>query len=87
LNDKTVTQKVSALKDIEHHFDTSIFGETDIEQLKRLKDIVVSDESYKKYKGVSGSSIDYYIRFIESKPTVQENESFTMDEFLSDVFI
>jgi len=87
LNDKTVTQKVSALKDIEHHFNASIFGETDIEQLKRLKDVVVSDESYKKYKGVSGSSIDYYIRFIESKPTVQENEPFTMDEFLSDVFI
>ncbi|MGE7811741.1 AAA family ATPase [Lysinibacillus capsici] len=87
LNDKTVTEKVSVLKDIEHHFDASIFGETDIEQLKRLKDIVVSDESYKKYKGISASSIDYYIRFIESKPTVQENESFTMDEFLSEVFI
>lgn len=87
LNDKTVTQKVSALKDIEQYFDALIFGETDVEQLKRLKDAVVSDESYKKYKGVSGSSIDYYIRFIESKPTVQENESFTMDEFLSDVFI
>ncbi|OZQ88580.1 ATPase [Paenibacillus sp. VTT E-133291] len=87
LNDKTVTQKVSALKDIERHFDTLIFGETDIEQLKQLKDIVVSDKSYTKYKGVSGSSIDYYIRFIESKPTVQENESFTMEDFLSDVFI
>ncbi|MRI66612.1 AAA domain-containing protein [Gracilibacillus thailandensis] len=87
MNDKTVTQKVSALKDIEQYFDASIFGETDIEQLKRLKDAVVSDEAYKKYKGVSGSSIDYYIRFIESKPTVQENESYTIDEFLSDVFI
>jgi len=87
LNDKTVTQKVNALKNIEHHFDTPIFGETDIEQLKRLKDVVVSDKSYKKYQGVLGSSIDYYIRFIESKPTIQENESFTMDEFLSDVFI
>jgi 5-methylcytosine-specific restriction enzyme B len=87
LNDKTVTQKVSALKDIEHQFDASVFGETDIEELKRLKDVVVSDETYKKNKGVSGSSIDYYIRFIESKPTVQENESFTMDDFLSEVFI
>lgn len=87
LNDKTVTQKVSALKDIEHHFDTLIFGETDIEQLKQLKDVVVSDKSYTKYKGVSGSSIDYYIRFIESKPSVQENESYTMEDFLSDVFI
>lgn len=87
LNDKTVTSKVNALKDIEHYFDASIFGETDIDQLKQLKDVVISDESYKKYKGVSGSSIDYYIRFIESKPTVQENESFTMDDFLSEVFI
>ncbi|MDX8045373.1 AAA family ATPase [Gracilibacillus sp. S3-1-1] len=87
LNEKTVKQKVKALKDIEHYFDASIFGETDMEQLKQLKDIIASDESYSKYKGVSGSSIDYYIRFIESKPTVQENESFTMDAFLSDVFI
>jgi len=87
LNDKTVMQKVNALKDIEHHFDVSILGETDIEQLKQLKVVVLSDESYEKYKGVSGSSIDYYIRFIESKPTVQENESFTIDEFLSEVFI
>ncbi|MGG6359615.1 AAA family ATPase [Peribacillus frigoritolerans] len=87
LNDKTVTQKVNALKDIESYFDTSIFGETDTEQLKQLKDVVVSDESHRKYKGVSGSSIDYYIRFIESKPTVQENEPFSTDDFLSDVFI
>lgn len=87
LNDKTVTQKVNALKDIARHFDVSIFGETDIEQLKQLKSVVLSTESYDKYKGVSGSSIDYYIRFIESKPTVQENESFTIDEFLSEVFI
>lgn len=87
LNDKTVTQKVSALKDIENHFQTQIFGETDTEQLKQLKDVVLSDESYRKYKGVSGSSIDYYIRFIESKPTVQENEPYMMDDFLSKVFI
>ncbi|WKA54475.1 AAA family ATPase [Planococcus shixiaomingii] len=87
LNDKTITQKISALKDIEQNFGASIFGETDIEQLKQLKDIVIADESYKKYKGVSGSSIDYYIRFVKSKPTVQENEPFTMDEFLSEVFI
>ncbi|MDN3450042.1 AAA family ATPase [Planococcus sp. APC 3906] len=87
LNDITIKQKVSALKDIEQHFEASIFGETDIEQLKQLKDIVVADEIYKKYKGVSGSSIDYYIRFIKSKPTVQENEPYTMDEFLSEVFI
>ena len=87
LNDKTVTQKVNALKGIERRFDVSIFGETDIEQLKQLKTVVLSDESYEKYKAVSGSSIDYYIRFIESKPTVQENESYTIDEFLSEVFI
>jgi len=87
LNDKTVKQKVNALKEIERHFEAAIFGESDIEQLKLLKDIVLSDDSYKKYKGVSGSSIDYYIRFIESKPTVQENENFTMDDFLSAVFI
>ncbi|MEK4967051.1 AAA family ATPase [Cytobacillus sp. FSL R7-0696] len=87
LNDKTVNQKVSALKDIESHFDTDIFGETDTEQLKQLKEVVLSDDTYKKYKGVSGSSIDYYIRFIESRPTVQENEPYFTADFLSDVFI
>ncbi|ENH95945.1 ATPase [Gracilibacillus halophilus YIM-C55.5] len=87
LNDKTVMQKVNALKDIEQYFDAPIFGETDTEQLKQLKDTVASHEAYNKYKGVSGSSIDYYIRFIESKPTVQENESYTTAEFLSEVFI
>lgn len=87
LNDKTVTQKVNALKNIERDFDVTIFGETDIEQLKQLKAVVLSNESYERYKGVLGSSIDYYIRFIESKPTVQENESFTIEEFLSEVFI
>lgn len=87
LTDKTIKQKISALKDIEHHFEASIFGETDIEELKRLKDVVVSDEAYQKYKGVAGSSIDYYIRYAESKPTVQPNPPFTVETFLSDVFI
>ncbi|WP_206109335.1 AAA family ATPase [Paenibacillus sp. HB172176] len=87
LNDKTVTQKLSALKDIESHFNTPIFGETDTEQLKQLKEVVLADESYGKYKGVSGSSIDYYIRFIESRPTLQENDPYSTDDFLSDVFI
>lgn len=87
LNEKTITQKVNALKDIESHFNLIIFGESDSEQLKQLKDIIISADSYQKYKGVSASSIDYYIRFIESKPIIQENESFTMKEFLSEVFI
>lgn len=87
LNDKTVTQKVSALKNIERYFDVPIFGETDIEQLKQLKDTIITDESYRNYRGVSGNSIDYYIRFIESKPTVQDNDPFTMEQFLAQVFI
>ncbi|MFD1032480.1 AAA family ATPase [Metaplanococcus flavidus] len=87
LNDKTITQKISSLKDIEQHSNVSIFGETDIEELKRLKDVVLSDETYQKYKGVAGSSMDYYIRYAESKPTIQDNESYTTEDFLSDVFI
>lgn len=87
LNDKTITQKISALKNIEQHFDTSIFGETDIEELKQLKDVVISDDTYQSYKGVAGSSIDYYIRYAESKPTIIDNEPFTVEDFLSDVFI
>ncbi|QHJ70143.1 McrB family protein [Planococcus halotolerans] len=87
LNDKTISQKIAALQDIEQHFDRTIFGETDIEELKQLKDIVMSDETYQNYKGIAGSSIDSYIRYAEFKPTVQENEPFTVEQFLSDVFI
>ncbi|WP_243990606.1 AAA family ATPase [Lactococcus carnosus] len=87
LNDKTITQKVSSLKDIENHFGVIIFGETDTEALKNIKETVLADESYDRYKGVSGSSLDYYIRYIESKPVVEENESYSQQDFLSEVFI
>ncbi|MCJ2000882.1 AAA domain-containing protein [Lactococcus piscium] len=87
MNDKTITQKVSSLKDIENHFGVIIFGETDTEALKNIKETVLADERYDRYKGVSGSSLDYYIRYIESKPVVEENESYSQQDFLSEVFI
>lgn len=87
LNDKIIEDTVNILKDIELYFDTSIFGEINVEQLKQLKDIVISEEYYQKYKGISGQSIDYYIRFIESKPMMEENSSFSIDNFLADVYI
>ena len=87
LNDKTITQKVSSLKDIENHFGVIIFGETDTEALKNIKETVLADERYDRYTGVSGSSLDYYIRYIESKPVVEENESYSQQDFLSEVFI
>ena len=31
--------------------------------------------------------MDYYIRYIESKPVVEENESYSQQDFLSEVFI
>lgn len=87
LNDKTIAQKISSLKDIEATFHTDIFGETDTEALKNIKETVLNDESYNRYKGVSSSSIDYYIRYVESRPTVEERPPYTRDDFLSEVFI
>lgn len=87
LNDKTITQKISSLKDIEDKFNVVIFGETDTEALKDIKETVLNDDSYDRYKGVSGSSIDYYIRYVESRPTVEENPPYTREDFLSEVFI
>lgn len=87
LNDKTITQKVSSLKDIENHFGVIVFGETDTEALKNIKETVLADESYDRYKVVSGSSLDYYIRYIESKPVVEENDPYSQSDFLSEVFI
>lgn len=87
LNDKTITQKISSLKDIEKEFNVLIFGETDTEALKNIKETVLNDDSYDRYKGVSGSSIDYYIRYVESRPSAEENESYSKEDFLSEVFI
>ncbi|WYP26525.1 AAA family ATPase [Alkalihalobacillus sp. FSL W8-0930] len=87
LNEKTITQKINALQDIESYFETTIFGEEDTDQLKQLRDVVIANESYQRYKGVSGSAIDYYIRYIESKPTILENDPYSTEEFLSEVFI
>lgn len=87
LNDKTITQKISSLKDIEKEFNVLIFGETDTEALKNIKETVLNGDSYDRYKGVSGSSIDYYIRYVESRPSAVENESYSKEDFLSEVFI
>lgn len=87
LNDKTIAQKVSLLKDIGDYLNVEIFGEADIEILRDIKETILSDERYNRNKSVSGSSIDYYIRYIESRPTVVDNESYTLDDFLEEVFI
>lgn len=87
LNDKTISQKISSLKSIEVTFTVIIFGETDTEALKNIKETVLNDETYDRYKGVSGSSIDYYIRYVESRPSARENESYSREDFLSEVYI
>lgn len=56
---------------------------TDTEALKNIKETVLNDDSYDRYKGVSGSSIDYYIRYVESRPSAVENESYSKEDFLS----
>lgn len=88
LNDRTINQKIASLKDLEKYFQVNIFGETDTESLKDIKDTVLRDQNYDRYKGVSGSSIDYYIRYVESRPIVEEEyESYTLTDFLNEVFI
>lgn len=87
LSDKTIIQKISSLKDIQNTFNVSIFGETDTLALKNIKEVVLADKDYDRYKGVSSSSIDYYIRYVESIPVIEENESYFLEEFLSEVFI
>lgn len=87
LSDKTVNQKTSALIDIQNVFHVTVFGETDTEILKDLKEEVLANENYDRYKGVAGSSLDYYIRYVESRPTVEENEPYLLENFLEEVFI
>ncbi|MGO2618385.1 MAG: hypothetical protein ACTH83_08595, partial [Lactococcus cremoris] len=41
LNDRTINQKIASLKDLEKYFQVNIFGETDTESLKDIKDTVL----------------------------------------------
>lgn len=87
LSYKTINQKTAALSDIQNFFHVTIFGETDTEILKNIKEEVLTNENYDRYKGVVVSSIDYYIRYVESRPTVEENDPYSLDDFLEEVFI
>lgn len=87
LNDKTIAQKISSLKDIENYFKITVFGENDTEALRNIKETVLSNEQYNKYKGVAGSSMDYYIRYVESQPKIEQNDPYTITDFLQEVFI
>jgi 5-methylcytosine-specific restriction protein B len=86
LNDKTILSKIYALKNIEKTFQTPVFGEIDAEILRELKESVLSDNNY-RYKGVAGSSLDYYIRYLESQPVVEENEPYPLSKFLEEVYL
>lgn len=87
LSDKTIKSKVNSLNYLESTFAVTIFGEMDTEELKNIKNTVLKNDTYDRYKGVSNSSIDYYIRFVESRPTAEENELYSVKDFLSEVFI
>lgn len=87
LDSKTIEQKINALEDIEKTFIAPIFSESDLESLKNIKDTVLAATNYDRYKGVSRSTIDYFIRFIETKPRVESAETYFLDTFLQEVFI
>lgn len=87
LSDRTIQAKVSALKDLQKYYNILIFQETETDVLRDLKERALADDGYTKYKGITSSAIDYYIRFIESMPTIEENEAYSMDDFLSEVFM
>lgn len=87
LHDKTILSKIYALKDVEKNFQTPIFGEIDAEVLRELKESVLADANYTRYKGIVGSSLDYYIRYLESQPVVEENEAYPLAQFLAEAYL
>lgn len=84
---KTINVRVSALLDIESHYNLEIFGETDIEVLNNVKQMIIQDSNYKRYAGITGPAIRSYIRYLETRPVISENEKYSKKEFLEEVFI
>lgn len=88
LKDNYIDQRILALDDMEKYFNIHIFGETDTEILKNIKETMLDDKKYNRYKSISNNSIDYYIKFIETKPiNINQVEDYNIDNFLREVFI
>lgn len=87
LQEKTIKDIVNILKEIEEHSSITVFGEANVEQINILRDDILADETYEKRQVIAKSSLDYYIRFIESRPIVTQNELYKKKDFLAEVFM
>lgn len=88
LNEKTVKVKINALISAEKDTDIDIFGERDPSIIEDLAEEYLNNRQEIKYKGVTKSAFDYYIKFIETRPVVkEENEKYNKKDFLNEVFI
>lgn len=87
LDFKTVNVRIACLKDIEKEFNTEIFTETNVEQLISIKETVLNEGSYTRYKGITSVALNSFIRYIESKPTKGTNEKYILKDFLDEIFI
>lgn len=88
LNEKTVRVKINALIAAEKETDIDIFGEKDVTILEDVADEYIKNNQNNKYKGVTKSAFDYYIKYIDSRPVIkEENDSYNKKDFLKEVFI
>lgn len=87
LQEKTITDTIDTLEEIEGYFSVTIFGETNSEQLNILKDDVLADEAYERRQVIAKTSLDYYIHFLESRPIITQNEPYKKRDFLAEVFM
>jgi len=88
MNDKTVKNKVNALKHAEKRMGVDIFEERDPVVLEDISEEFLKTGKDIQYKGVFRSALDYYLKFIESRPIIREEaEKYTKADFLEEVYI
>lgn len=88
LNDNSINQRILALNNMEQYFNVNIFSETDTEILKDIKETMLDDKKYNRYKSILNNSMDYYLKFIETKSiTMNQVENYNINDFLKEVFI
>jgi len=87
IEEKTITDTVNILKEMEEHLSVTVIGETSVEQLEMVKDEVLADSTLENRHVIARNSLNYYMRFIESIPVITHNETYKVADFLSEVFM
>ncbi len=87
LDPKTVAAIKNCLIDISNYFNEDIFMMTSIDLVKELQEEVNESKDYTRYSGTKNTAFNYYMKYLETKPTLNLTKKYNINDFLAEVFM